>query len=126
MFGHAKLVNVVKEILTALEELDIPLKLMLSLGMDGPNVNKSILNKLNKIKKGKGFPEIVSLPTSCLIHVCHNSFRKGILKYGFGVEELCMNPFYFFSKTSCMQSDLFEIEQSLGLEELVMLSHVQN
>ena len=38
MFDHAKAVNVVKEMLTALVELGIPLKLMLSLGMDDPNV----------------------------------------------------------------------------------------
>ena len=83
MFGHAKAVNVVKEMLTALEELGIPLKLMLSLAVDDPNVNKSILNKLNKIKKEKRFLELANHPTSCLIHVCHNSFRKGVFKYGF-------------------------------------------
>ena len=55
--------------------------------MDGPNVNKSILNELNKIKKEKGYPELISCPAS-LIHVCHNSFRKGVLKYGFRAEEL--------------------------------------
>ena len=47
MFGHAKAPDVVTEILKSLEKLAIPLKLMLSLGMDGPNVNKSILNKIN-------------------------------------------------------------------------------
>ena len=93
-FGHANAVNVVKEMLTALEELGITLKLI-----NGPNVNKSILYKLNKVRKEKGFPELVSFPTSCLIHVCHNSFRKGVLQYGSGAEELCLNMFYIFSKT---------------------------
>ena len=46
MFGHAKAQDVVTKILEAFEQLAIPLKLMLSLGMDGPNVNMSILNKL--------------------------------------------------------------------------------
>ena len=116
MYGHAKVVNVGKEMLTALEELGIPLRLMLSLGMDGSNVDTSILNKLNKIKKEKGFPELVSFLRHCLIHVCNNSFRKGVLMYGFRAKELCMNLFYFFSKTSCRQADLFQIEQPLGLE----------
>ena len=53
MFGHAKVPDVVAEILKSLEKLAIPLKLMLSLGMDGPNVNKSILDKLNAIKRNK-------------------------------------------------------------------------
>ena len=33
---------------------------------------------------------------------------------------------YFFSKTLCGKVDLFEIEQSLGLGELVVLHHVQS
>ena len=37
MFGHAKLPDVVTEVLKSLEKLAIPLKVMLSLGMDGPN-----------------------------------------------------------------------------------------
>ena len=49
---------------------------MLSLGMDGPNVKKSILNKINEIKKEKGYQQLVKCPPSCLIHVCHNSFKK--------------------------------------------------
>ena len=44
MLNHAK----VQVVVTA-----IPFKLMLSLGMDGPNMNKSILNKLNQIKRKK-------------------------------------------------------------------------
>ena len=51
MFGHLKAQDVVTEIPKALEKLGTPLRQMLSVGMDGPNVNKSILNKLNQIKK---------------------------------------------------------------------------
>ena len=38
MFGQAKTVGVVKEMMIALEKLAVPIKLMVSLGMDGPNV----------------------------------------------------------------------------------------
>ena len=53
MFGHAKAPDVVTEILKSLEKLAIPPKLMISLGMDAPNVNKSILNRINEIKRRK-------------------------------------------------------------------------
>ena len=99
---------------------------MLSLGMDGPNVNKSILSKFNSIKDVKGFKELISCPTSCLIHVCHNSFRKGLSKCGSNAEKLCISLFYFFSKSSCRHADLFEMEESLRLEELVLHHHVQS
>ena len=48
MFGHAKVQDVVAEILKSLEIISIPLEWMLSLGINRPNVNKSILKKLNK------------------------------------------------------------------------------
>ena len=82
MFGHATADLVVKEMLPTFEQLTLPLLLMLSLGMDGPNVNTSILSKLNTVEKDKGWKQLVSCPTSCLIHVCHNSFRKRLWKYG--------------------------------------------
>ena len=126
MFGHAKADTVVDDMLQTLEELALPLRLMLSLGMDGPNVNKSVLNKLNKIKTQKGFKEFISCPTSCLIHVCHNSFRVGLSKYGINAEKLCISLFYFFSKSSSRHADLFEMEESLGLEELVLQCNVQS
>ena len=126
MFGHAKADTLVDDMLQTLDELALPLRLMLSLGMHGPNVNKSVLNKLNKIKTQKGFKDLISCPTSCLIHVCHNSFMKGLSKYGINAEKLCISLFYFFSKLSCKHADLFEMEESLGLEELVLWHHVQS
>ena len=119
MFGHATADLVVKEMLQTFEQITLPVSLMLSMGMDGPNVNKSILSKLNTVKKDKGWKQLVSCSPCCLMHVCHNSFKKRLLKYGFNAEKLCINLFYFFSKTSARQMDLFDIEQSLGLEELV-------
>ena len=112
MFGHAKAVDVVTEIMQVLENLSLPFKLMLSLGMDGPNVNKSILAKLNELKKEKGYPELVQCPQSCLIHVCHNSFRAGLKKYGSDAEELVLNLYYFITKSPARRADLLEIEET--------------
>ena len=126
MFGHAKAADVVMEIMQALENLSLPFKLMLSLGMDGPNVNKSILAKMNKLKKEKGYPELVQSPRRCLIHVCHNSFRAGLKKYGSDAEELCLNLYYFISKSPARREDLLVIEEALGIDELVLLRHVQS
>ena len=59
MLGHAKADTVVHEMLKTLEKLALLLKLVLSLGMDGPNVNKSILGKLDEKKKEKGAQSVV-------------------------------------------------------------------
>lgn len=126
MFRHAKADDVVAGILESLEKLGIPLRLLLSLGMDGPNVNKAVLHKINDIKREKGMQELVRCPPSCLIHICHNSFHKGIAQYGFKAEELCLNLYYFFKRSSARRSDLFDAEQALGLDELMVLRHVQS
>ena len=54
MFGSATASIVVRDITYALKKLGVPIKLMVSLGIDSPNVNKSIRDKLNDIKKEKG------------------------------------------------------------------------
>ena len=99
---------------------------MPSLGMNRPSVNKSILNKLNQIKRGNGYQQLVKCPPSCLIHVCHNSFKKGIAKYGYIVEELCLNLYYVFKTSSHWCQDLSEVEESPGHEELILLHNVQH
>ena len=103
-----------------LEKLALPLKFVLSLGMDGPNVNKSILRKLDEKKKEKSFKPLARFPVSC-----HNSFCKGVKQYGDNAEELCMNLYYFFKNNPCRREDLFEIEEALDLEHLVLLRHTQ-
>ena len=120
MLGHAKADTVVHEMLKTLEKSALPLKLVLSLGMDDLNVNKSILGKLDK-KREKGFKPLARCPVSCLIHVCHNSFWKGVKQYGDNAEELCMNLYYFFKNNPCKREDLIEVEETPDLEELLLL-----
>ena len=84
-----------------LEKLAIPLRLMLSLGMDEPNVNKSRIHKINQVKKEKGYQPLVKCPSTCSIHICHNSFQKCMAQYGNNAEELCLNLYYFFKRSSC-------------------------
>ena len=64
---------------------------MLSLGMDGPNVNKSIIHKINQVKKEKGYQPLVKCPPSCPIHISNNIFQKGMAQCGYYTKELCLN-----------------------------------
>ena len=66
MFSHTKAQVVMTDIFKALQKLVSPLKLMLSLGMDGPNVNKSTLNKLNQFKKGERPSPVSQIPAKLL------------------------------------------------------------
>ena len=59
MYGHAKAEDVVKEIMDALQKWAVPLKLLMSHGMDGPNVNKAVCSKVNQLKEELGEPPLV-------------------------------------------------------------------
>ena len=126
MFGQAIAGDVLKDMMIALEKLAVPIKVMVSLGMDEPNVNISIMEKLNKIERKKGFQQLVKCLPSCLIHGSHNSFCRGLEKYGLNAEELCMNLYYFFKRIACRTQDWFQMEESMSLEKLVVLHHVQS
>ena len=101
MFEHARAEDVVNGMLGVLDKLGIPLRLMISLGMDRPNVKKSIMHKMNGVKKEKCYEPLVKCPPSCPINICHNSFEKGMAEYGYYTEELCLNLCYFFKRSSC-------------------------
>ena len=64
---------------------------MVSLIRDGPNVSKTIFQKMNEliIQENPEFPGLVVLG-SCSIHVIHNAFGKGLLKqHGKEIDQLC-------------------------------------
>ena len=79
---------------------------------------------MDEKKKEKGYNPLVRCPVSYLIHVYHNSFFKGLKQYDDNAEELCLNVCYFKDNPS-RREDLFEVEDTLDLEELVLLSHTQ-
>ena len=50
---------------------------------DGPNVNKTIFNKMNELIQ-QDYPRFTGLIDlgSCTIHTVHNAFGKDIEQYG--------------------------------------------
>ena len=70
----------------------IPVQRLATLVGDGPNVNKTIFHKLNKLIKEdhSDFPSLVDLGT-CTIHTVHNAFNKGMEQYGKEVDRLCLD-----------------------------------
>ena len=55
-FGHAKAETVATDLYKTVQDLGLPLKHLLSISCDGPNVNKAIKSKLNyKITSSKSW-----------------------------------------------------------------------
>ena len=126
MFGHAKGDTVSKAILDALQEAgyQVPLSKLLSLGSDGPNVNKTIWSNINEELKVQGLPGLLPF-IPCNMHVVHNSFREGLKLYGQSSEQLAIDLFYFFKRSPCKREDFLDVEQELGFDEELFIRHVQ-
>ena len=100
VFWHTFAETVVDELWRTLQELGLPLKNLLSISSDGPNVNKAIKANINPKLQGHFKRQLVDTG-SCQLHVVHNTFRKGIEAYGEDVEHLCIDLFHFFKLSLC-------------------------
>ena len=127
MFGHAKGADVSKAILNALENsgFELPLNQLISIGSDGPNVNKTIWNYINKHMKDQGLHGLLPL-IPCNLHAVHNAFRKGLDDFGQEAEQLVIDLFYFLKASPCRKEDYFETQIGLQLDEETFIKHVQS
>ena len=103
----------------------MPLKCLLSLSSDGPNVNKAMKTNINKKLMTKCSRHLVNTG-SCQLHVVHNSFKKGVEAYGEDIENLCIDLFNFFKLSASRREDYAAIQQKLDLDEVVFLHHVES
>ena len=83
VFIHAFGNDFAQQILQTLQadEYQIPLTKFFNIGSDGPIVNKTIWNYLNKEKVRMGIPGLMQF-IPCNIHVAHNAFKGGLSAYG--------------------------------------------
>ena len=88
-FGHAEGATVANAIVSAFKKDNVPVPQLLTLGSDGPNVNKTIWRELEqKIRRANpDFQGFVDFGT-CNNHIVHNSFGKGLDKSGKDGEQL--------------------------------------
>ena len=126
MFGHARGETVSEAILETLSEegYELPLKQLVSLGSDGPNVNKTIWRLINDHKKSIGLPGLTPF-VPCTLHVVHNSFRKGLNSYGENAEQLAVDVFQWFKSHISQREDYGFTLEDLGLDEELFVRHVQ-
>ena len=91
---------------------------------DGPNVNKTIWNTVNKVLVDEGLPGLMPfIPYN--IHVVHNAFRAGINTYGEASEELALDLFYWLKSSPSRQEDYVRVLSDLGLDDELFIRHVQ-
>ena len=85
VFGHAYAESVANELCETLQKFSLPLKYLLSLSSDRPNVNQAIKTNINSKLKANYQRKLVDTGP-CQLHVVHNSFRKGVDRSGSDVK----------------------------------------
>ena len=127
MFGHAKGKDVSMAILETLQEegYQLPLAQLISLGSDGPNVNKTIWNLINEHMKTNGLHGILAF-IPCNLHIVHNAFRQGLNIFGEQAEQLVLDLFFFLKASPCRKEYFFETQLGLGLDSGLFINHVQS
>ena len=124
-FGHAKGDIVADSIVSTVEEVGLNKEQFLSIGSDGPNVNKTIWKCLNEHLKGLGFPGLVEF-MPCNVHVVHNGFKHALSEYGQHAEQLALDLFYWFKAHPARKEDYFKAQTDLGFDEQLFIRHVQS
>ena len=116
-FGHAEGVKVANAIFSSLKEDKIGMNKLVTLGSDGPNVNKTIWRELQSKIRGlePNFRNFVDVGT-CNIHVMHNGFAKGLEKYGQEMEQLIVDLFSLFKYSAARREDYKELQLNLDIE----------
>lgn len=124
-FGHAFADRVVNELVACLNNLGLPLKKLLSISADGPNVNKSIKSKLDECVKEEGSKGLVDVGF-CYIHSVNTVFKRGNEKFGNTALDFAMDVYSYFHMYPARDEDLQFCQEEEDIDQLSFLRHVES
>ena len=90
--------------------------------LDGPNVNKTILNELQQMIKDD-YPQFAGFVDigSCVLH----AFGKGLEKYGKEVDQLCLDIHAIFKHRAARREDYQQLQFDMGVELHTFQQHTE-
>jgi len=77
------------------KEASLPKTMLLVLESDGPNVNKTVWNRVNEAMLEIDRPGLLDIGT-CNLHIYYNAFVKGLDKYANNVTNLVIDLHEWF------------------------------
>ena len=107
-----------------MRELKLDPRLLLGIGMDGPNVNLSFERKLrNHLEQ---FFDTNFLPIgTCSLHSAHTAFKKGMSCLSCDVDKVFHDLYFFFKLSSARREDYVQLEAVTNVIAHFMLRHVE-
>ena len=125
-FGHAEGERVANRLHQEITKDNIPVTKLIALVRDGPNVNKTIVNKLHALFKEEdpAFQGFIDLGT-CVLHIVHNAFGAGLQAHAKDVEVLCMDVYSLFKYSAARREDYRELQERFGADVNTFQQHCQ-
>ena len=125
--GHATGQQLADKLVSSLQENNISLKQLQALESDGPNVSKTVWNKVNKVvltlpERSKDLVDIAT----CNLQVFHNAFSKALSHFGNSVSEFAVNIHLFFKLSPAIKENYKFVQEELGIPTHVFLKHVDS
>ena len=122
-FGHAPADQVTEELLSIMDKHDLSLLKLITLGRDGPNVNKKVMRLMNKKLQDEGTSMMVDIGP-CILHVVHNSFHDGLDVFEEIEEALVdLNQWFNTAYSACRREDFKSVQLEEAVATHVILKH---
>lgn len=122
---NGKGVTIAKYLDEALLNAKLSLQDMLTLGRDGPNVNKTVFNLMQEKFKEKTGKKLIDIGP-CDIHVIHNAYKKGLDTFGSHVANLMVNIHYFFDGEALRSQEYRDVQTKLNMAHHRFIKHVSS
>lgn len=120
--GSADAKTLKDSILLAIHRANLPLKKLLMLGSDGPNVNKAVFKLMNEEVKLVRSQSLLNIGT-CFIHKVHNAFLKGLDEFGHQTADFVIALHNFIHKYPNREEDFVQIQIKLKLPTVKIPKH---
>jgi hypothetical protein len=121
--GHATAEELCQKLLSSLTNANLPLKDLLMISCDGPNVNKKVIRLMNEHVLEVRKKSLIDIGT-CSLHKIHNAFQKGLEEMENDVSQLIISLYYYFDGWPARWEDFSKLQKETGVPKHRFIKHV--
>ena len=121
--GHCTASDLKNHFHEFIRKLGLKTPYLLSLGMDGPNVNKSFAEKLS-VELNTSYIDV----GSCSLHACNNAFAEALktLKETINLDQIAIDLHVFFKHSAARREDYVSVSSITDVTSQFVLKHCQS
>ena len=125
--GHCTASDLKNHFHEFIRKLGLKTPYLLSLGMDGPNVNKSFAEKLSVELKSVDNTSYIDVG-SCSLHACNNAFAEALktLKETINLDQIAIDLHFFFKHSAARREDYVSVSSITDVTSQFVLKHCQS